>query len=506
MSAPAPVAGIKTRFPGAVLDYGQDPESTALTIAPARLVDVCEFLRDDPASRYDLLVVLAVAPGHLLYQLASLSHRRRLQLRVPIGGGERPEVESVAYVWPAANWAEREAHDLWGVVPKGHPDLCRIFVPASASAASALTPTDGAQCLTGTRFPSSIDGLRIDLEVDAGRVQTVTPRFGSRHSGVERRLTEWSYGKGLLLAARIDGFSAMSYDLAYAMAVEQLLGIEPPPRAQTLRTIYSELQRIASHLYWFAHFVQALTEPPFAAPAYAWQARSAFLDLFQWLGGNPLTPDLVAIGGLTRDAPSSFRGVVHALIAEVQSLLDNLRDLVDRRTDLRARLRGLAVIDAGTALGLGVTGPNLRACGIDYDVRRAFPYADYASLDMDVPTSQAGDTEARYEVRLTEMRTSLQIIDQAFLRLRPGSINVLGAESPPAELPAGTVYASVEGPRGEAGVLLVSQGTPYLSHARLRAPSVSNLSALPYVCQGMPTDQVATALRSLDVSMSEVER
>ena len=495
---------IEARFPSTPVVRETEQDGTVLEVSPARLVEVCEFLRDDPAARCDLLVALTIAPGYALVQLVSTSRSSRLRVRVP-RDGDGEAIDSLAFVWPAANWAEREAHDLWGTTFRGHPAPTPLLKPAQAP---LLTPQadNGAFMIGGTRYPTSVDGLSVTIEAENERILKASPSLGTRHCGVGKRLTEWKYGKGTWLAARLDGFSAMACDLAYAMAVERLLQLQPPPRAQGLRVIYGELQRIASHLYWLARCVQTLADPPFAAPAYAWQARSAILEFFQWLGGNPITPDVIAIGGLHRDTPEGFDKTLRRLAAALEAWLDDVEGLLAGHSGFRARLSGTGVIDPGTALGLGVTGPCLRACGTGYDVRRAFPYADYGSLEIDVPVEQGCDAEARYRNRMAEMRVSLGLVRQAMARLVSGPVNALSADRPLPTLPEKTAYASVEGPRGELGMLVVAENGTHLKHVHVRGPSFANLSALPFLSSGAHPDQLAPILDSLDISMGEVER
>jgi NADH:ubiquinone oxidoreductase subunit D len=507
MSESALAETLATRFPGAIQDHRLEDGGTTLDVSPEHLVHVCEFLRDEPETQYNLLATLTRARHDALYQLVSLSHKDRLRLRVPLSDSDTPALNSLSFVWPAANWAEREVHDTWGLAFVGHPNLAPLVRAKSLSAPASPETGDSFRIHGGTRYPTSIDGLIIDIETDKQqRIGRTSVSLGRRHAGLETRLAEWPYARGMLLAARMDGFAAMSCDLAYAMAVERLLQVEPPPRAQMLRTVYAELQRIASHLFWLARCAQNLTDPPFAAPAYAWQGRTAILDLFQELGGNPITPDVVAIGGLKHDPSPPCVDRVHLLLEKLETVLSDLDRLLTHRPAFRAQLDGVGVIDPGTALGLGVTGPCLRACGIAYDVRDAFPYAGYMRLDHQAVTEQGSDVDARYMVRIAEMRGSLRLIDQALSHLENGPFNVFAAEQMPPKLPPGTAYASVEGPRGELGVLLVSDGRTHLQRAHVRGPSFANLSALPFMFQGAQRHQVNIILDSLDISMGEVER
>lgn len=507
MSESALAETLATRFPGAVRDCRIEGNETTLTVSSEHLVHVCEFLRDEPETRYNLLATLTRARGDVLYQLVSLPQTSRLLLRVPLDDSKRPTLDSLSFVWPAANWAEREAHDLWRLAFAGHPDLAPLLCSKGPSPSEPPGAGSSFRIRSGTRCPTSVDGLSVDVEMDEQQwVSRACVNLGYRHSGLELRLAEWPYARGVLLAARMDGFAAMSCDLAYALAVEKLLQIEPPPRAQVLRTIYAELQRVASCLFWLARSVQNLTDPAFAGPAYAWQGREAILGLFQELGGNPITPDVIAIGGLKSDLFSTGVDKVHLVLAELKGVLDDLDRLLTYHPGFRAQLDGVGVIDPGTALGLGMTGPCLRACGVAYDVRTAFPYAGYVLLAPPVLSEQDGDADARYRVRVAEMRNSLYLIDQALSHLEEGPVNAFDPDQVPPTLPPGTAYASVEGPRGELGVLLVSDGGTCPQRVHVRGPSFANLSAMPFLVRGARQHQIVTILDSLDISMGEVER
>ena len=497
-------ASIEARFPAAILARNGSQEEPVLTLAPEHLVDVSEFLRDEPDTLFDLLVTLADGEGRMCYQLASTSHSRRLLLCAPLST-QHPMVDSVAFVWPAANWAEREAHDLWGTEFGGHPDLQPLLLGSEAASVPTAAP-DTVSLDMGCRYPTTLEASYVHLHLENTQTLEVQPRLGLRHVGISRQLTRWPYDRGTLLAGRIDGFSAMHGDLAYALAVEKLLDLLPPPRAQLVRVVCAELQRIASHLYWLTRCVQSLSDPSLAAPDHAWEGRAAILNWFQWLGGNPITPDVIAIGGLHRDVPSSFVSTVHALLDSTTVLLRDLDQTLTRSTAFRSQLQGVGVLDPGTALGLGVTGPTVRASGISYDVRGTFPYSGYQILDVEIPVAQGCDADARYLVRMAEMLSSIDVIRQALSRLPGGPVNPLTDEGAFPAPPPGIAYASVEGPRGELGMLLVSDGSACLRRAHIRGPSLFNLSALPFMTRRIRVDQVQTALNSLDVSTAEAER
>jgi NADH:ubiquinone oxidoreductase subunit D/NADH:ubiquinone oxidoreductase subunit C len=496
-------ATLRTRLPGAQVEWAESRGSTVLTVDSATLLAAAEMLRDEPELRFDLLLAGTLAQDRMCYALVSTSHQQRIclqttPLRAPVS------VPSLALVWPAANWIEREAHDTLGLAFAGHPDAEPLLWPAPGP--PVLRFGDARETYYhGTRYLTSIDGLELALQVQGDRIKGVKPRLGRRHVGIGRHLIRARYDRGPALAARLDGFAVLSCDLAYVLAVETLLGVTVPPRAQVLRVLYAELARLASHLSWVARLTRDATEPSFVGPSRALQGRSAILDLFEELGGNPVIPDLVAVGGLRQDAPVYLADAVHGLVPKLSELLDDLHHLTDRG-GLQGQLQGIGVIDAGTAVGLGLTGPCLRASGVVYDVRQAFPYAAYSLLDLDIPTMDAGDAAARCTVRLAETRSSLELVQQCLARLEKGPVDALEGTRRPDGVPHGMAYAAVEGPRGEVGVLVAANGSAYLDSVYVRGPSFANLSALPLMAPGTPLSLFRLLTDSLDLSAGEVER
>ena len=501
---PGPLsAAIRARFPDARFDPAE--QTVLWNVPPQHLIPACEFARDHELARFDLLLAIAVIDGHAHYLLRSVQGQKCLTLRVPLN--RSPALDSAAFVWPAANWLERQACDLWDVQFRRHPDLRPLF------GHNAEAPwVDPEYLASGSLYPTSLDGLFLQRHRTGAGIESAEPVLGYCRCGLENALARWPYERGPLLAARLDAFAAMHADLAYAIAVERLLHIEPPPKAQGLRVVLAELQRINSHLFWAARAMQRLGDPAFAAPAYAALARSAIGDLFQWLGGNPVTPDAIAIGGLRPDLPDNIASQVQAMIPGLTQGVQDLCALVGDSEPIHSRLQGMGVIDPGTALGLGLTGPALRACGNPYDVRRAFPYAGYGQLAVRVPSRRQGDALARLEVRLAEIECSLELIQTVLSSLsEDGPTNALVSSGGPNRiplpgLPAGLVCASVESPRGELDLLIVSDGSPSPRAVYVRGPSLANLSALPFLTRHSSPEQVALILDSLDVSIAEAER
>jgi len=500
VSAPSLVSLAHSRFPHCVFPITSRPGTPIWRIEPTGFAEVCAWLRDEPQARFDLLLVLTCVDGDLRYLLASPAQHTRIEVRVR--PARERSLDSVAGVWPAANWAEREVYELWGIRFSGRLALDPLYDARDTSLDACVR--------SGTRFPTSLDGLCIRAILNGDRIVRAQPEPGLRRCGIEARLASAPYGQGALFAARMDGWAAMHADLAYARAVEHLLELAIPPRARYLRTIYAELQRINSHLCWLARAAARLADPLFVAPAYASRARQGVLDLFEWLGGNAVTPDLIAVGGLRRDAPDDLPACLERLMDELERWLDDL-DALLASSHWDTWLRDLGVIDPGTALGLGMTGPCLRASGIAYDVRKTFPYAAYDHLDFDTHTEQGGDALARCRVRLRDARTSIGLVRTAARQLPGGPINAIapgGIGRPTAvpPVPAGSAYAAVESPRGELGVYVVSDGSTHPRHVAVRGPSLHHLSASPLMMRDVTLEQAEWILDSLDISPGEAER
>ncbi len=494
MSSPDLLDAVRMRFPDLQIQAGPATHTAFWRLGTVDLPALGEFLRDQATPHFDLLLDLNLVDDRLEYQLVSRSARQRLRLSVP----GMPPPTSLAFVWPAANWLESQLTAHHGLSFVGHPQPGVPFVPTQVA--------DTMVVWAGDRLPTSITGLRIDLELEGATVRRAMPRLGYRHCGIERRLCEHPYDRGGALLACLDAAAPMHADLAYALAVEALLGIEVPLRAQYIRVIAAELTRVAAHLRWLSGIVQAID-----GPARAWVARAEqiFDALLRPINDRPVRPDLVIPGGLRNDPGDGLARALHARSDELAELPVVLERALYREVDLLKRLSGIGVLDPGTALGLGLTGPCLRASGIGYDVRRAFPYAGYAELEFDMPVIQNGDAEARLKIRLDEIRVSLHLLRQLESRLNQTSGQPVNAFTPgacPTVVPAGAVYVGVESPRGELGLYLVADGTSYPAYVAVRGPSLANLSALPLIGSGLSVAQVALVLDSLDVSIGEAER
>ena len=379
----------------------------------------------------------------------------------------------------------------------------------------------------GPQHPSTHGVLRLVLELDGEVVKKCKPDVGFLHTGFEKDFERHTYQQCIPYTDRMDYLSPLFNNLGFSLAVEKLLGIEVPLRAQYIRVLMCELTRIASHLLWYGTSALDLgATTPFI---YAWRDREKLLDINELVSGVRMHTSFIRVGGLLADVPDEFYNMVNEFVLTFPRLIDQHEMLITKNPIWRERTVGLGPITVDDAMNYGATGPILRACGIPYDLRKAQPYSSYDHFDFDVPIGRTGDVYDRYLVRMQEMRESLKIITQAFENLPDGPVNTTDrrvALPPRNELntsmeslihhfklvtegmrpPIGQVYQAVEGPRGELGFYIVSDGSNRPYRCKVRAPSFSNLSSLPYMVKGELIADVVAVIGSIDIILGDVDR
>ncbi len=382
----------------------------------------------------------------------------------------------------------------------------------------------------GPHHPSTHGVLRLVLELDGEVVVNVAPDVGYLHTGIEKTMESKTYQKAVVLTDRMDYLAPLSNNLCYALAVEKLLDVEIPERAQIARVLLVELQRIASHLVWLG--THALDLAAMSVFLYAFREREQILDIFELVSGARMMTSYFRIGGLAYDLPSDFIPTVEQFLAIMPSRIDEYEDLLTTNPLWLERTVGVGVIDAQSAIALGLTGANLRATGVAYDVRKAMPYSGYETYAFEIPVGKNGDIYDRYRVRIAEMRQSVKIIQQATERLRelgPGPVvtpNRKVAPPPKREItesmealihhfklwtegfkpPRGDAYVSIESPRGILGCYVVSDGSPKPWRVHFRAPSFINLQSLAHMAKGRMVADLVALIASLDPVLGEVDR
>jgi len=379
----------------------------------------------------------------------------------------------------------------------------------------------------GPQHPATHGVLRLVLELDGEVIAKATPYIGHLHRGVEKLAESKTYHQAIPLTDRLDYTNAMGNNFAYVLAVEKLLRIEVPKRAQYLRVMMAELQRIAAHLIWLGTHVLdigAIT-PIF----YTFREREDVLRIFEEVAGGRLTPTYLRIGGVSKDLPEGIEEKVKEFVQNFPERVKEYETLLTKNVIWLKRTKEVGIISKEDAINWGVSGPTLRGSGMKWDIRKAFPYSSYEEFDFDIPIGSIGDVYDRYIVRLREMEWSNYIVEQALERLPKGPII---ADDPRITLPPkdavtqdiaalirqfkiasegfqppkGEVYASVESAKGELGFYLVSDGSNRPFRMRIRPPSFLNLSALPKMIEGSLIADVISTIGSIDIVLGEIDR
>ncbi|OYT70446.1 MAG: NADH dehydrogenase subunit D [Chloracidobacterium sp. CP2_5A] len=354
----------------------------------------------------------------------------------------------------------------------------------------------------GPQHPSTHGVLRVILKLDGERVVDLDCDIGYLHRGAEKIFENRLYPMIAPYFDRLDYIAAVSNGLLYVETVEKAMGLEVPPRAQYLRVILTELNRLSSHLLWLA--THALDIGGFTVFLYAFREREEILKIFENFFGARLTCHAFRIGGMTYDAYPEFEAQVRAFCDLFPKRLEEYETLLNENRIWLGRTVGIGIISAEDAISLGLTGAPLRGSGVDYDVRKTDPYECYADLEFDIPIGENGDTFDRYLVRMEEMRQSRRIIMQALDRLPDGP--VMGKVPKVIRVPAGEVYHSIEGPKGELGLYLVSDGGTKPYRLRMRPASFVNLGALRKMAVGSLVSDVVAVIGSLDIVLGEIDR
>ena len=354
----------------------------------------------------------------------------------------------------------------------------------------------------GPQHPSTHGVLRIVLKVDGEKILEAKPDVGYLHRGTEKLFETETYPMGIPHTDRMDYIAAATNNHAFCLAVEKLIGVEIPRRAQLIRVILDELQRLSSHLVWLGTSgIDLGAVTPFW---YAFREREQILDFFEEYCGARLTLNCMRIGGLPFDLTAGWVERLMEFVDDLPSRIDDYEQMLTDNRIWKKRTVGIGVISGEECIEWGVTGPVLRASGVEWDLRRAQPYECYDELDFAIPTRVNGDTYDRYIVRVQEMRQSVRILKQCIDRLEPGEIRgkVPRVIKPVAE----EIYASVESPKGELGFYCVSNGSnrPYRMH--VRPPSFINLQALPRLAKGHLVSDLVALIGTIDIVLGEVDR
>jgi NADH-quinone oxidoreductase subunit D len=354
----------------------------------------------------------------------------------------------------------------------------------------------------GPQHPSTHGVLRVKLFLDGEKVVKSECVIGYLHRGVEKIAEHRTYTQFAPYVDRMDYVAAVSNGLGYCEAVEKLMGVEAPPRARVIRTILTEMQRIASHVFWLG--THALDIGALTPLFYCLREREEVLKIFEKYCGARLTTHAFRIGGLQYEAYDEMEKDVERFCKDFDKRVDDYETLLTENRIWVGRTKGIGIISAADAIAMGVTGPVLRASGVQWDLRKAAPYAAYDQYKFEIPTGKNGDTYDRYLVRMEEMRQSRLICLQAIENIPSGPI--LGKVGKVLKPPPGEVYHSIEGPKGELGYYIVSDGTTQPYRVRIRPPSLINLEALDQMVRGHLVADVVAIIGTLDIVLGEVDR
>jgi NADH-quinone oxidoreductase subunit C/D len=502
----------------------------------------------------------------VVYHLLSLERNEYVRIKVALAE-DRPSLPSITPIWPAANWYEREVWDMFGIAFDGHPHLRRILMPHSwvghplrkehPARATEIGPyqlspekeldeqealrfrpeewgmsreRDGSDFVflnLGPQHPGTHGVLRIALQLDGEEIVDAIPQIGFHHRGAEKMGERQSWHTYIPYTDRVDYLGGVMNNLAYLTAVEQLAGITVPPRAQVIRVMLAELFRIISHLVWYGTFAQDVGQmsPVF----FTFNDRERAFSIVEAITGARMHPSWFRIGGVAADLPKGWEKMFRDFIKYLPPRLVEYDRTVMRNFIFKARTKGIGSFTVDEAVEWGVTGPNLRACGLDWDFRKRQPYSGYENFEFDIPTGQQGDCYDRARVRIEEIRQSLRIIEQCVNHMPEGpykSDHPLA--TPPLKdrtmhdietlithflsvtwgpvMPAGEALGAIEATKGNNGYYLVSDGSTVSYRTRIRTPSFAHIQTLPLLSQGLMIPDLVVILGSLDFVLADIDR
>lgn len=379
----------------------------------------------------------------------------------------------------------------------------------------------------GPQHPSTHGVLRLLLELDGETVINCIPDIGFLHTGIEKNMEAKTYEKAEVMSDRIDYLNNVGNNLVYCMAIEKLVDLDVPPRAQAIRVLLTELERISSHLVWLG--THALDLAAMSVFLYCFREREKILDIKELVSGQRMMTTYFRPGGLWRDVPVEFEDAVRVFLDEFPRRIDQYEAMLTHNQLFIERTKNIGVMDADTAIRWGITGPPLRASGVNLDLRKTQPYSGYEQYDFEVPLHSDGDTYARYVVRMEEMRQSVRIARQALEKLPYGPVrsnNRKFVPPPRSELgrsmeavihhfklwtegfsvPKESVYVTIESPRGELGVFLEGDGGPKPYRCYWRTPSFVNLQILPLLAKGHLVADLVALIGTVDIVLGDVDR
>ncbi len=572
---------LQARFPDITfVEQQANDDVPTLWVDSARLREVLSHLKNDVDKPYCMLYDLAAiderarrAPAvqpncdfSMVYHLLSLDRNDDIRLKVALLG-EYPSIPSIVDLWPNANWYEREAWDQFGINIENHPCLRRILNPTDwvghplrKEHPARATEMEG-YTLTEESHQKQEDELKIDpeswglapshqdvehmylnfgphhvgthgllrliLQMDGEHIDDLAVDIGWHHRGAEKMAERQSFHTYIPYTDRIDYLSGVQNNLPYLLTVEKIAGIEAPERAQVIRVMLCELFRLANHLVWFGTYA---TDVGAMSPVFfTFNDRERVLDVIEAITGGRMHPQWFRIGGVSADLPEGWDKLVTDFLSYFRPRIEEYDQVIVRNSIFKQRTKGIGLYTSNSAIEWGVTGPNLRSTGIDWDLRKKRPYSGYDQFDFEVPTATEGDCYARTVVRIEEMRQSVRIIEQALNNMPAGSyksesrfamppkkegtmvaidtlINHFLSVSWGQPMPQGEAMISTEAPKGNNGYYLISDGSNYAYRCHIRTPSFAHMQTLPVLTRGLLVSDLISILGSLDYVLADVDR
>ena len=543
----------------------------------SQLIDIVRFVKQQGYEMlFDLCGVderlrahrdgLPEADFTLVYHFMSFQRREDLRLKIALREND-PRVASIAGIYPNANWYEREAWDMYGIDFTGHPNLFRILLPRTwqghalrkdhPARATEMEPfrmsverqdaeqealrfnpeewglqrqhgnTEFMFLNLGPNHPSVHGVFRIVLQLDGEVIVDAVPEIGYHHRGAEKMGERQSWHTYIPYTDRIDYLGGVMNNLPYVMAVEKLAGIDVPERAQVIRVMMAELFRISSHLVFYGTFAQDVGQlsPVF----YMFSDRERLLRIVEAVTGGRMHPAWFRIGGVAQDLPEGWQAMVKDFVDWMPARLDHFEKMAMNNSILKQRTEGIGIYTSEEALDWGITGPGLRATGMDFDMRRDRPYGAYERFDFDVPVYRNGDCYDRARVRVDEIRQSLRIIEQCLHNMPEGPYKAAHPQAtpPPKErtmydietlihhflnvswgpvIPAGECSVTIEATKGNNMYYLTSDGGTASYRTRIRTPSFAHLQQIPLISRGLLIPDLIAIIASIDFVMADVDR
>lgn len=502
----------------------------------------------------------------LVYHLLSLRRNNFIRLKVALAG-EFPTAPTITSLWPNADWYEREVYDMFGIRFEGHPNLRRILMPLTwdgfplrkehPARATEMGPfrlfdekqdreqdalqfhpeewdmqtqsedTDFMFLNIGPQHPGTHGVLRIILQLDGEDIVDAVPDIGFHHRGAEKMAERQSWHTYIPYTDRIDYLGGVNNNLAYLLAVEKLAGIQIPERAQYIRIMMCEFFRIASHLVWYGTFAQDVGQlsPVF----YMFTDREKVFDIVEAVCGGRMHPNWFRIGGVAQDLPEGWQDLVRGFLDYFPGRLKEYDNMVLRNSFFKARTVGIGVFTAEEAIDWGVTGPGLRACGVNWDFRKRQPYSGYENFDFDVAIAQNGDCYDRALVRVEEMRQSLRIIEQCLNNMPSGNYKAVHPlTTPPIKkhtmrdietlithflgvswgpvIPPGEAMSCTEATKGANSYYAISDGNTSPYRLRVRTPSFPHMQMIRYISKGYTVADLLSILGAMDYVLADIDR